>query len=140
MAGTDERVTAAHVARSFDISENHVAKVLQQLARAHIIRSVRGAGGGYVLARDPGALTMLEIVECLDGAFFDPCAGCALRHDEGDCAPHAAACAIQQVLHELNEQVYYTMKSVTIRTLARQGAVRGLQLLEPRGDLGSKAG
>ena len=43
------RVKVGDVAASFEISENHVAKVLQQLARAGLVTSARGASGGYEL-------------------------------------------------------------------------------------------
>ena len=122
MASRDDRITAAEVARTYDISENHVAKVLQQLARARIVSSTRGVGGGYTLLRDPARLTMLEIVECLDGEFAKPCSGCALRIADGKCGGLPIACAIQKVLAELTEQSYYTLKSITIQTLARQGS------------------
>jgi len=122
MATEPGRVTAARIARDLDISENHVAKVLQQLARARLARSTRGANGGYELARPSAELTMLEVVEAIDGPWRSPCATCDL--DEGGgapCSPHFAACGVHDVLAELDHQAFFTLKSVTVATLARRG-------------------
>lgn len=116
----EARVTAAQVARTFHISENHVAKVLQQLARARIVRSTRGAAGGYRLVRDPERLTMLDVVSALEGPPPDPCAGCELRHED-DCTPHFAACGVRGVLGELQRKAYETLRTVTIASLVRRG-------------------
>jgi Rrf2 family protein len=114
----DERLTASAIAQTFDISENHVAKVLQQLARVGLVQSTRGVGGGYQLAEDASSITMLDVVECLDGPFTDSCATCSLRDTER-CAEEEATCAVHNVLAELNQTAYYTLKSVTVQTLAR---------------------
>lgn len=115
----DGRITAGDVAAELGISEHHVSKVLQQLARAGLIAGARGAGGGYELARSPAELTMLEIVETLQGAqLVSKCASCELVGTDA-CRERSIACSVHGVLHELSSQAYYTLKSVTIATLAR---------------------
>jgi len=114
----DERVSARAIAEAFDISEHHVAKVLQQLSRARLVDSVRGVGGGYQLARPAERITMLEIVETLDGPLTQPCSTCSLRHSES-CRTRNVACAVHSVLGELNMNAWSTLKSVTISALAQ---------------------
>jgi Rrf2 family nitric oxide-sensitive transcriptional repressor len=118
-------VTAGGVAKDFAISQNHVAKILQQLARAGLIHSVRGLGGGYQLAREPAVITMLEVVECLDGPLNHPCSACTLR-GTARCGEVNVACAVHNVLAELDEMAYFTLKSITLATLARSLAGPGL--------------
>ena len=114
-----EAVSARAVAETFGISENHVAKVLQQLVRARLVRGTRGVGGGYQLSCDPTQVSMLEVVESIDGPRPGKCAQCDLwRGDGDDCQPHPAACAIQRVFSEIEQTAYFTMKSVTLATLA----------------------
>ena len=72
----DQLTTAGKVSRLFGVSADHVAKVLHKLARARLARSVRGVGGGYQLAVDPRKLTMLEVVEAVDGPLLPECLGC----------------------------------------------------------------
>lgn len=119
-AEPDRRVTATRIATELGISENHVAKVLQQLVRARIARSTRGVGGGYDLARPAEELTMLDIIECIDGPWAGTCARCELRGHDG-CTSHHAVCGVHDVLAELDSRAYFTFKSVTVATLARRG-------------------
>ena len=123
MASTpDERVTAARIAADLGISEAHVKKVLQQLARARLIGATRGANGGYALVRAADEMTMLDVVEAIEGTWQSPCAACDLIDAaDGSCTPHHAACGVHDVLAELDRRAFYTMKSVTISTLARRG-------------------
>ncbi len=116
----DRRVSVKEIAARFKVSESHVAKIMQQLARARVVSSTRGVGGGFQLERDPGELTMLDIIECLEGARPGPCADCSLRHN-GGCTPDPTACAVHGILGEIETQAYYTLKSVTVSTLARSG-------------------
>jgi Rrf2 family protein len=61
---------AAHVIASAEgISEMFLLKVLRPLVRAGLVRSRKGPGGGYSLARDPEGINLLEVVEAVDGPF-----------------------------------------------------------------------
>ncbi len=55
------------VAESLGASRDHVAKLLQLLVRAGVVRSTRGARGGFSLAKDPSELTALEVCQAIDG-------------------------------------------------------------------------
>ena len=60
-------VSTAQVANTLGVSEAHLSKVLQRLTRAGLVRSVRGPRGGFVLAKPPDAITLLETYEAIDG-------------------------------------------------------------------------
>ena len=66
-ARSGEALTAAAAAERLGVSPSYLAKVLQPLARAGILSSARGAQGGFALARDPGSISALEVLELLDG-------------------------------------------------------------------------
>jgi Rrf2 family nitric oxide-sensitive transcriptional repressor len=68
LAGEKERCTIADICDFFGISKDHVAKVVQTLARQGFIRSIRGAGGGLELARAPEDITVGEVVQGLEGS------------------------------------------------------------------------
>jgi Rrf2 family nitric oxide-sensitive transcriptional repressor len=67
LATTGERATAAQVAQLFGISANHLAKVVNQLARLGYVRSLRGIGGGIELAREPAEIRLGDVIEALEG-------------------------------------------------------------------------
>lgn len=114
-----EFVSASAIAERFDVSENHIAKVLQQLLRSGLVESVRGAGGGYQLARAATAITMADVVRSIEGPLSDDgCADCPFRAELEACSVRAT-CNVHGLLSELTSHVYYTLESVTIATLAR---------------------
>jgi Rrf2 family transcriptional regulator, nitric oxide-sensitive transcriptional repressor len=62
-----QRATIAAVAGFFRISEAHVAKVVNQLARLGFVRSVRGAGGGIELGQDAARIRLGEVLMAFEG-------------------------------------------------------------------------
>lgn len=107
-------LTAKQIADKYGVSEHHVIKVLQHLAKAGMVRSIRGVNGGFQLAADPKELTMLDIVKTIEPQI--PHTACVLLEDNEACRL-TEACRIGDVLNEIQEQAYYTLKSITIATL-----------------------
>ena len=67
LAEANCRAKVAEIAGYFDISRDHVAKVMQRLARLGYIRAIRGAGGGLELAMDPGKVRLGPIIADFEG-------------------------------------------------------------------------
>jgi FeS assembly SUF system regulator len=63
----DRLLTAATVAAATRLPQATVAKVLKGLAHSGLVTAVRGAGGGYRLARDAAAISVAEVVAAIDG-------------------------------------------------------------------------
>ena len=63
-------VLAARVSKEYNIPLEYLLKILQQLVRANVLRSKRGPRGGFFLARDAETISMLEIIEAVDGPMF----------------------------------------------------------------------
>lgn len=67
-------VTSTTVAKAEGIPAGYLSKVLQQLVKAGFIRSVRGHERGYVFARPPEEINLLQLVEAIEGQpLFDDC-------------------------------------------------------------------
>ena len=60
-------VLAARVSKEYGIPLEYLLKILQQLVRANVLRSKRGPRGGFFLARPAETITLLQIVEAIDG-------------------------------------------------------------------------
>lgn len=88
--GETSPTSVRDIAERTALPQPYLEQILLTLKAAGVVRSKRGAGGGYVLARDPESITLGEIVRAVDGPivagdFGEPHAGGACEH-EGQCA------------------------------------------------------
>jgi len=63
----DGVVLAQAVSEEYDIPVEYLFKILHQLVRANVLRSKRGPQGGFGLAKPTNKITMLEVIEAVDG-------------------------------------------------------------------------
>jgi Rrf2 family protein len=63
----DGAVLAARISKEYGIPLEYLLKILQQLVRANVLRSKRGPRGGFFLARPAETISLLEVVEAVDG-------------------------------------------------------------------------
>ena len=66
-ADTTRTRSTRQMAQRLGVSEAHLAKVLQRLGRAGLVRSQRGPGGGFTLGKNSGDIALLEVYEVTDG-------------------------------------------------------------------------
>ena len=96
----NERSKASEIAEAMDIPTKFLHQVLQELQRGQLVTSRPSRSGGYSLARDPANISVLDIVEALEGPI--KAAECALRggpcHWEDVCALHWVWSSAQQAL------------------------------------------
>lgn len=64
-------VLASIISKQCDIPLSYLLKVLEQLVKANILRSKKGPRGGFTLARPAEDITILEIIEAIEGPMFD---------------------------------------------------------------------
>ena len=62
-----ERCSTKEMAKVLHASEHHLSKVLQRLARYGMVKSFRGIGGGFTLARPAQEISLLEVFEAIEG-------------------------------------------------------------------------
>ena len=112
-----EQVTLLReVAESQDVPESYLAKIFQDLAKGGLVRSHRGARGGFSLARPAMTINLRQVIEVLQGPIS--LNGC-LDIREG--CPRFARCAIGQVLGRAQDQLLLTLEGVSLEDLAQQG-------------------
>ena len=92
----DELVAGSGLPRDF------VAKIFQKLVRGGILRSAKGRGGGFALARAQHEITLMEIVEAVEGPqTMDACVvGFERCNDQMPCAQHDLYKPIRQRLND----------------------------------------
>lgn len=60
-------ILSQDISKEYNIPLEYLLKILQQLVRANILRSKRGPRGGFSLAQTPKKITMLQVIEAVDG-------------------------------------------------------------------------
>lgn len=96
-------MTATAIAERQQIPDKYLVHILLQIKRAGIVRSVRGAQGGYLLAKSGETITLLDIVTAVDGPVLDPLPGEATS-DEAVNAWRKVAKGLSEVLGEVTIQ------------------------------------
>jgi len=103
------------VSRTERIPKSFLAKIFQSLAKAGLVRSVRGAGGGFVLIKDPAQVSVLEIIEAIEGKIvFQRC-----KQLKPDC-DHAGGCALCGLFEQAQDGVKDVLLRTTLVDLIRQ--------------------
>lgn len=109
LAGTPEtNYPVGRIASAICVSEAHLAKVLQRLARAGLLDSVRGPRGGFRLAGRADRITLLEVFEAIDGPF-----------EPGECLMHEKTCGrmgclFGDLIGDINDQIRSYLGSRTL--------------------------
>jgi Rrf2 family protein len=117
-------IPAAEIADKYGVSPHHLAKVLAQLARAGIVASVRGAGGGYRFTGNARRLTLMDVVQI----FEDIAPPAPALGAQGAATPVEAALGV--VLAEIDGHAKATLSSITLATMLR--LIRRQQAAPPR--------
>jgi len=116
------RATIAAIASSFEVSENHLTKVVHFLGKAGWLANVRGKGGGLELAMPPELIKVGEVVRATEGG--DVPAECFGNHGDQCCI--AGICRLSGVLAEAVQAFYGTLDRYTLAELVhnRQALAR----------------
>ena len=111
LRSSDERLQVGEIAARQAIPERYLEQMMTSLRRAGILRSIRGARGGYQLARPAVQISLAEVVACLEG--------------EPEAASTDSGSPEQQVVAELSQELRHLR-------LARLEATNLAALLEQR--------
>ncbi len=105
-------ISTGKVADAFGFSEAHLSKVFQRLNKSGFLKSVRGPRGGFILAKPPEAITLMEIYEAIDGPLS--------RH--GSCLLHKTdcefdSCVFGDLLETIPKQIENHLSSTSLGDL-----------------------
>jgi len=108
----DRTASVTEVAHAMHIPKSFLAKLLQRLARSHILMSSRGVNGGFQLAQKPSEITLLSILEAVQGPTgINVCAIDSKR------CKLSSACSVHPVWVEIRKEVEKRLKRETIGKL-----------------------
>ena len=109
----DRVVLISEIAAAQEVPESYLAKIFQQLAKAGLVRSHRGARGGFTLSRLPEEITLRQAIEAVEGPLalnrcLDPREGC---ERSPECVVYAALATAQRTLVSALDRV--TLQSLS---------------------------
>lgn len=125
-AAANEGASASDIAAAYRLPAPLVAKVLQRLAKRGLVMARHGSGGGYTLARDPGQISALDVIDAIDGPQF--ITSCGTHH--GECQVEEK-CTVREPLRRVNESIMQVLSRVTISHIAgdlHPGPLPGIEL------------
>jgi Rrf2 family protein len=112
-------VTRARIVNTKEIAEEHnipvelLAKVLQALAKSGIIESHNGPKGGYLLAREAGAITIAQVLEAIEG----PLGITDCYHDKEAPCCQLERCSIRTPLLKVQDSIFQLLNSMTVEDM-----------------------
>lgn len=113
--GDEAPCSARQLAVDVGLPEPILKSVLKQLHGAGLLDSKRGAGGGYRLARAPGRLRVIEVIEATEGPVrITLCCGEEGHDDNCDLEGH---CRIGGGIRRLNDQIHTFLDGLTLQDL-----------------------
>lgn len=120
---------AKKLSEFFDVPEHYLAKHMQQMSNAGIVQTKKGPGGGYSLARPADSITLLAMVEAIDGRSSSfKCTEIRRRGPTGSkpCA-YKTPCGIARTMHKADKAWRAELKKTTLADIQ----VLGLQETPP---------
>ena len=111
-------ITGRDIATRERLPADYVEQILLRLRRAGLVESVRGAKGGYFLAREPGTISVRDVMAASEHQTFE--VNCDSHPvDAARCSP-ATTCSIRPVWHALQQRVDELLASISLSDLMKQ--------------------
>ena len=108
-------ISLREIAQRQQISHKYLESLIVMLRTGGLVRSVRGASGGHVLARSPDQITLHEVFELLEGS--EGLVHCTTRSESCE---KAGLCATQEVWAQMHSACMGVLESVSLEDLARR--------------------
>jgi Rrf2 family protein len=113
----DQRTPTSAIAEEQKIPPSFLAKIISQLSIAGLLHTSRGARGGVTLAREPKDITLLEVIEAIDGPIqLNECVG-----DGGSCT-FDDDCPLRPVWCEAQEELVKRLKGSNFANMIPKAA------------------
>lgn len=117
-ANPGRRVTLAEIAKAYDISKEHLRKVVHRLGRAGLLSTVKGRAGGLELGRDPAAIRVGDVVELMEGSM-------AIVNCSRQPCPLTGRCSLKSVFNRGREAFLQELNTSTLADLLREEPTLG---------------
>ena len=113
---TGSFIPIKNISQRQDISDKYLEQIITQLSRAGLVKSARGAQGGYMLAKEPQEYTVGEILRLLEGNLAP--VGCV--DDTKEACTRAAECVPMELWREIKDAASKVVDNITLADLVEQ--------------------
>jgi Rrf2 family protein len=107
----EQQLSRTEIAERFDISSNHLSKVMRELGRQGLVEAVRGVGGGYRFVGNAKRTTLLDIIELFEPSTLSS----EMQREPG--TDTEVGRTLDMVLGEINDTIRATLESISIKTM-----------------------
>lgn len=112
-----EPVSISSISARQDISERYLEQIMALLRKAELVKSIRGASGGYVLMKSPAQISVGDVLRALEGK-LEP-AECAAFHPDKGCQA-SGSCVTKYVWQKINESINRTVDEISLDVLVKE--------------------
>ena len=111
--GPDQRAATSTIAQEMKIPPSFLAKIISQLSIAGLVHTSRGARGGVTLARETREISLLDVVEAIDGPIMlNECVG-----SPGDYCTFEGECPLHPIWSEAQQQLVKRLRETKFDSL-----------------------
>ncbi len=108
----DKVCLLSDIAAAVNVPPTFLAKIFQQFSKIGLVKSFRGTGGGFMLGRPPESITLLEVVEAVEGPIIPN--RCVVS--PSDCE-RSGECTVHPVWRRVQDEVRGVLEGVTLKEL-----------------------
>ena len=113
-------ISLKSVAQRQSISEHYLEQLMGQLRRAGLVKSIRGAQGGYMLAKAPDEITVGDIVRVMEGPIAPVDCLLSDNANASDYCPKITSCVTRGVWQKVGESIENVLDSITLKNLCEE--------------------
>ena len=110
-------VSTTSISARQDLSERYLEQLMSMMKKAGLVKSVRGAAGGYILAKDVKDISVGDVLRALEGS-LEP-VDCAGLEPDGECRS-ADTCVTKYVWKRINESINRTVDEIRLDQLVEE--------------------
>ena len=114
------------IASNQEISEKYISRLIIELRKAGFVRSVRGVNGGYTLTRKPEDISVLDVLETMEG----PVAIVDCTNSSGEVCRRKSQCPTQRMWTEINQKIRSAFAAYTLKDLVELYISNGETVLD----------
>ena len=113
----DSPVSITSIARRQDISERYLEQLMSKLKKAGLVKSIRGANGGYVLAKEAKDISVGDVLRALEGN-LDPVECPGIQNSSG--CDGSDVCVTKYVWQRINDSINRTVDEIKLSELLEE--------------------